>query len=202
MVAVVVVATLGLRFGCSDDAATPSTDESASTAATDSSAGAATKSTTPASATPVSGTPVSGTPASGAKPKPPVQSAPAPVNSAPAESVPAAAVAATAVAAGGWRMVITAPSTGAIVGRVMSISYEITGESREPGLALDVSFTAEGSTDESLPVRVAVVVGRGFVDVEVGDRAPGIYDVWVRLVLDRRPLTGAVVRIAEVTYAG
>lgn len=193
MVAViVVVAALGLAPGCSDDVATPSTDETASAGATDSSAG-----------TPASGTLASGTAASGTKPKPPVQSAPA---SAPTESVsasvPATAVAVTAVAAGGWRMVITAPSTGATIGRVMSISYEITGESREPGLALDVSFAAEGSTDESLPVRVAVAVGRGSVDVEVDHRAPGIYDVWVRLVLDRRPLTGAVVRIADVTYAG
>ncbi len=98
-------------------------------------------------------------------------------------------------------MVITAPNAGAAIGRVMSISYEITGESREPGLAFDVSFSAEGSTEESLPVRVGVAVGRGSVDIEVGDRAPGVYDVWVRLVLDRLPLTGAVVRIAGVTYS-
>lgn len=122
-------------------------------------------------------------------------------------AAPAAATTTTALAggpavvsAGGWRMAITQPLAGATVGSTPLLCYELTGSSREPVLALEVTLLRAGSpTGAAGPYRLDVSVGRGSVRLSLDGVAPGRYDVRIQLVLNGSPVDGGAVTVPSVT---
>ncbi len=113
----------------------------------------------------------------------------------PVETVPAAP---TAAEAGGWRLAVTAPTAGATIGASPVLCYSVAGTSREPVVVFEVSVLTPGTTTGGSPIRVDGSVGRGSVEVGLGDVADGRYDLRVQLVANGAPVEGVVVTIPMV----
>jgi len=97
-------------------------------------------------------------------------------------------------------MTISQPLAGATVGSTPLLCYELTGSSREPALALEVTLLRAGSpTGAAGPYRLDVSVGRGSTRLSLDGVAPGRYDVRVQLILDGSAVDGGAVTIPSVT---
>ena len=96
-----------------------------------------------------------------------------------------------ATAAGGWRLAVTEPETGATVGRSTVLCYEVSGPSPAARVELDVAVGA------GAPVRVAGAMGRGSARVDLKPD-PDPHDLRVQLVADGKRLDGATVTIPAI----
>jgi hypothetical protein len=126
------------------------------------------------------------------------------VTTAPSRATTTTAVAGApaVVSAGGWRMVISQPLAGATVGSNPLLCYEVTGSSREPALAFDVTLLRAGSpTGAAGPYRIDVTVGRGSARLSLDGVAPGRYDIRVQLISSGSAVDGGAVTIPSVTVS-
>lgn len=139
--------------------------------------------------------PTSSSPAGSPRPPPSTTASP-PGSRPPGTAAPGStAVGAAVVEAAGWRLAVDAPRAGARVGRELNVCYQITGSSREPVLALEISATRTGTEAASGPRRVDVGVGRAGVRVRLEALAPGPYDLGVQLIVNGERVSGARVVI-------
>lgn len=107
----------------------------------------------------------------------------------------------TVAESGGWRLAVTRPTAGATIGRVAVLCYEVSGTSREPVVALEVTLFPPGSTTGANPVRIEGSVGRGSVRVDLAGAPTGRYDLGIQLIVNGERLENMVVRIPMVTLA-
>jgi hypothetical protein len=96
----------------------------------------------------------------------------------------------------GWRLAVSRPTARATVGPTVTVCYEITGTSREPDLALEVTVLRPVGA----PVRVDVPVGRGSVAVALPGVAPGVYDLRIELIPNGVRVSGLAVTIPSVAF--
>ena len=66
----------------------------------------------------------------------------------------------TVAEAGGWRLAVTQPMVGATIRSTTVLCTEISGTSREPEVALEITLLAPGSPTGDLPRLVDAAVGR------------------------------------------
>jgi hypothetical protein len=116
-------------------------------------------------------------------------------------TVPIAPTSPTAAEAGGWRLAVTRPTAGAMIGTVEVVCYEVAGATREPVVALEVTLLEPGATTSADSVRVEAAVGRGSARVDLGGWSPGRYDLRVQLIGDGARREGVAVTIPAVTLA-
>lgn len=183
------VALLGaavlLATGCSDDDEATQGSASPTTVAVTSSAPTSVVATTVAGAT----TTVAGATTT----RPPGAASSAPTTAASAATGPVSAE------AGGWRLVVTAPTGGSTIGPVTTLCYEATGQTREPDLALEATLVPPGATSGGQPVRAGAAVGRGSVRIDFGGVTPGRYDLRVQGIVNGQRLDGLAVTVRAVT---
>ena len=105
-----------------------------------------------------------------------------------------AAPAAPAVAeAGGWRLVVTAPTRGATIGPAVDLCYALTGPA-QGNVALDVAFVQTQTETVASSSRVAASVGTGSVRISPGTLDPRFYDMTVQGVVNGQPVDRLLVR--------
>ncbi len=133
------------------------------------------------------------TPAEGPAEGEPAEGDPAVDAGPPLTLDPATPGAQPAVAeAGGWRLVVTFPSTGSTVGRSAGLCYQVTGPSREADVVLELTV------GNRAPIRVAGSVGRGSADVELGEADPEPLDFRIQLIVNGQRLSGVTAAIPGV----
>jgi hypothetical protein len=145
----------------------------------------------------VSTTAGSGAPASAA---PAVTTTAAPSTTSPTTALPPTTVPARpAVAeAGGWRIVVTAPTDLATIGPAFDLCYEATGTAPGGSIAFEVALVLAATGTTASTVRVDATVGRGSARVNLGTPEPRRYDMTVRAIVDGQRLDGLSVTIRGV----
>jgi hypothetical protein len=132
---------------------------------------------------------------SSSAPAPTTTVAVAPTTTTPATTVPAAPAVAEA---GGWRLVVTAPTHLATVGPVVDVCYTLTGPS--PGdVALDVGLWSSATNSPVSNSRVPATVGSGSARVEIGSPDPRFYDMTVQALANGQPIDRLVVKFGVRT---
>ena len=91
---------------------------------------------------------------------------------------------AVAATAGGWRLAVTSPAPGSTSRPAAVFCYEITGTTREPVLALEITPMHPGEGPAAATVRVDVNVGRSSVTADLSAAGEGLFDLRVQLVVD------------------
>lgn len=114
---------------------------------------------------------------------------------------PTTAPAGPAVAeAGGWRMVISAPTALATIGPAVDLCYEVTGPVREAEIAFEVGLTLTATNTPAAAVRVEGSVGRGSARVNLGTPQVRRYDMPVQAFVNGQRLDGLAVVIRGVDF--
>ena len=114
---------------------------------------------------------------------------------------PTTAPAGPAVAeAGGWRMVITAPTNFATIGPAVDLCYEVTGPVREAEIAFEVGLVLAATNTPQAAVRVDGSVGRGSARVNLGTPQIRRYDMPVQAFVNGQRLDGLAVVIRGVDF--
>ena len=170
-------AVLLLGAGCSDDDSTSAGGGSSTTGA--STVPGATSSTGPGVSSSVPG----GTTVPGGS------DTTAPPSTSDDGTAPGGAVYAES---GGWRLGVFAPTSGARIGTVTTLCYEVTGDSREPVVELEAALLPRSSSGLD-PVTVEGATGRGSARVDLTGAAAGRYDFRVQLIVNSERLDGAAV---------
>jgi hypothetical protein len=80
-----------------------------------------------------------------------------------------------------------------------TICYEVTGTSREPELALEITPLAPGGAPASDTLRASISVGRSSVTADLGAAGEGTFDLRVQLVVDGTSAGRPAVTIHAVT---
>jgi hypothetical protein len=86
--------------------------------------------------------------------------------------------------AGGWRLAVSQPVPGGTSAPQAVICYEVTGESREPVLALEITPMWPGVGPAAAAVRSSATVGRSSVVADLSGVGEGTIDLRVQLVVD------------------
>ena len=120
-----------------------------------------------------------------------------PGSTSPTPTTTAPTAGPAAVEAGGWRLVIRSPIAPAIVPPAAVLCYEVTGTSREPVLALEVTALPPGSTS-----RIPIAVGRGSAAVDLSAAGAGPHDLRIQLVVDGERIAGLAVTLPVTVAAG
>ena len=114
---------------------------------------------------------------------------------------PTTAPAGPAVAeAGGWRMIISAPTALATIGPAVDLCYEVTGPVREAEIAFEVGLTLTATNTPAAAVRVEGSVGRGSARVNLGTPQVRRYDMPVQAFVNGQRLDGLAVVIRGVDF--
>lgn len=200
---VLLAATVLLLAGCSDDdpeqGAAGSTTTSAAVAeeSTTTLAGAvpATSGASPSVTNPTTG---GGAPTTSAAQ---VTTTPTPASSAtgPGTTATSGAAGPAVATAAGWRLAVTQPVSGGTIGTSAELCYEVTGNSREPEVLLEVAVLGPGGATAAGPFAVEGAVGRGTARVTLTGATPGRYDLRVQLVINGERFDGGAVTIPAVT---
>ena len=85
---------------------------------------------------------------------------------------------------GGWRLVVSQPVPGGTSAPQAVICYEVTGTSREPVLALEITPMWPGAGPAAASVRVSATVGRSSVVADLSGVGERTVDLRVQLVVD------------------
>jgi hypothetical protein len=104
-----------------------------------------------------------------------------------------------AAEAGGWRLALSQPVAGGATAPVALLCYEVTGTSREPELALEITPMSPGAGPASATVRTGATVGRSSVTADLSGAGEGTYDLRVQLVVDGSTIERPAVMIRGVT---
>jgi hypothetical protein len=86
--------------------------------------------------------------------------------------------------AGGWRLAVSQPVPGGTSAPQAVICYEVTGTSREPVLALEITPMWPGAGPAAASVRASATVGRSSVVADLSGVGEGTIDLRVQLVVD------------------
>ena len=97
--------------------------------------------------------------------------------------------------AGGWRLVITAPTLGATIGPSFNLCYEVTGPA-QADVAFDVDLTSAVTGTPATSDHVNAALGRGSALVDVGQADPRAYNLTVQALVNGQAVDGLAVRIA------
>jgi hypothetical protein len=100
--------------------------------------------------------------------------------------------------AGGWRIVITAPTALATIGPALDLCYEATGTAREADIAFEVGLVLAATGTVVSRVRVDATVGRGSARVNLGTPEARRYDMPVQAIVNGQRLDGLAVVIRGV----
>ncbi len=95
--------------------------------------------------------------------------------------------------AGGWRLVITAPTTGATIGPAVDLCYMLTGPG-QASVAFEVALLSAATGSPSSSDRVSGAVGAGSARVNLGSPDPRFYDMTIQAVVNGQPIAGLAVR--------
>jgi len=85
---------------------------------------------------------------------------------------------------GGWRLAVSRPVPGGASAPQAVICYEVTGTSREPVIALEITPMWPGAGPAAAPVRASATVGRSSVVADLSGVGEGKFDLRVQLVVD------------------
>jgi hypothetical protein len=85
---------------------------------------------------------------------------------------------------GGWRLAVSQPVPGGTSAPKAVICYEVTGTSREPDIALEITPIRSGASPVAAPIRVSATVGRSSVVADLSGVGEGKIDLRVQLVVD------------------
>lgn len=101
--------------------------------------------------------------------------------------------------AGGWRLAVSQPMPGGTSAPQAVICYEVTGTSREPVLALEITPMWPGAGPAAATVRASATVGRSSVVADLSGVAEGTFDLRVQLVVDGTAAGRPAILIPGVT---
>jgi hypothetical protein len=106
----------------------------------------------------------------------------------------------TVAEAGGWRMVISAPTALATIGPSVDLCYEVTGPAADAKITFEVDlvFSVTGSVVSI--VRPDGSVGRGSARLNLGNPDARRYDLTVQGIVNGQPVTGLAVTIRSVLF--
>jgi hypothetical protein len=85
---------------------------------------------------------------------------------------------------GGWRLAVSQPVPGGSSAPKAVICYEVTGTSREPDIALEITPIRSGASPVAAPIRVSATIGRSSVVADLSGVGAGTIDLRVQLVVD------------------
>lgn len=85
---------------------------------------------------------------------------------------------------GGWRLAVSQPVPGGTSAPQAVICYEVTGTSREPVIALEITPMWPGGGPAAASVRASATVGRSSVVADMSGVGEGTIDLRVQLVVD------------------
>jgi hypothetical protein len=146
-------------------------------------------------------TTAAGTPSSSSPAVTTTVTRPATTSATSALPPPTTAPAGPAVAeAGGWRMVITAPTALATIGPAVDLCYEVTGPTREAEIGFEVGLILTATASPQASVRVDASVGRGSVRVNLGSPQTRRYDMPVQAFVNGQRVEGLAVVIRGVDF--
>lgn len=86
--------------------------------------------------------------------------------------------------AGGWRLAVSRPVAGGTSAPQALLCYEVTGTSREPTLALEVTPMWPGAGPAAAAVHAVANVGRASVIADLSAVGDATVDLRVQLVVD------------------
>jgi hypothetical protein len=86
--------------------------------------------------------------------------------------------------AGGWRLAVTEPAPGGTSSVATVLCYEVTGTTREPVLALEITPMWPGGAPAAPTVRTDATVGRSSATADLSAAGEGTFDLRVQLVVD------------------
>ena len=95
--------------------------------------------------------------------------------------------------AGGWRLVITAPTNGATIGPDVDLCYEVTGPT-QADIAFDVALVIAATGTTTSFLRVDATVGSGSARIGLGSPDPRFYDMTVQAIVNGQPIDKLAVR--------
>lgn len=101
--------------------------------------------------------------------------------------------------AGGWRLGITQPTPGGSSSLATVLCYEVTGTTREPVLALEITPIWPGGGPAAPAVRTDASVGRSSAIADLSAAGEGTFDLRVQLVVDGSKADRPSVEIRGVT---
>ena len=105
---------------------------------------------------------------------------PSPTSSPPTSAAPAKPAVAEA---GGWRLVITSPTSGATIGPDVDLCYELTGPA-QGDIAFDVALVIAATGTTTSFLRVGAAVGPGSARINFGSPDPRFYDMTVQAIVN------------------
>ncbi|HSQ69920.1 MAG TPA: hypothetical protein VLM41_07520 [Steroidobacteraceae bacterium] len=100
---------------------------------------------------------------------------------------------------GGWRLAVSQPVAGGTSAPRAVICYEVTGTSREPVLALEITPMWPGAGPAAAAVRTSATVGRSSLVADLSGVGEGTIDLRVQLVVDGTTAGRPVLLIPGVT---
>jgi len=100
---------------------------------------------------------------------------------------------------GGWRLAVSQPVPGGTSAPQAVICYEVTGTSREPVLALEITPMWPGAGPAAAAVRASATVGRSSMVADLSSVGEGTFDLRVQLVVDGTAAGRPVLLISGVT---
>jgi len=99
------------------------------------------------------------------------------------------------VEAGGWKMVISAPTNGATIGPALDVCYEVTGAVREATVELELSLVTAATGTVASTARVSAAVGKGSARVNLGTPQPRRYDMTIDGIVNGQRVAGLTIRL-------
>ncbi len=100
---------------------------------------------------------------------------------------------------GGWRLAVSQPVPGGTSAPQAVICYEITGTSREPILAIEITPMWPGAGPAAAPVQASATVGRSSLVADLSAVGEGTIDLRVQLVVDGTTAGQPALLISGVT---